>query len=69
MAAYGGDYDLLIDPIETKWDCLNVGGIWQNSPNNFDSSIQSFITLFIMTTTEGWIEFMLEGADSRGIDY
>jgi len=45
-------------PLETKWDCFNYGGAWMNRPNNFDSALEAFVTLFIMTTTEGWIEFM-----------
>ena len=32
--------------IKTKQDCLDQGGIWKNSNNNFDNTINSMLTLF-----------------------
>ena len=33
--------------IETKWDCLNYGGMWRPSLLNFDDTVQGLLTLFI----------------------
>lgn len=46
----------------------DAGGFWENSDTNFDNIIQASMTLFEMSTTEGWIQVMNLGIDSRGID-
>ena len=53
----------MIGKINTKWDCLNLGGEWINSNANFDNALQSMITCFQMATTEGWNLVMWEGVD------
>lgn len=56
-------------PIITKNDCLDYGGSWVNADYNFDNIIQAIITLFLLSTTEGWITLMEQGIDSVGIGY
>jgi hypothetical protein len=56
-----------ITSIDTKYDCINYGGLWRNKPINFDDIPNALLTLFIMTTTEGWVVFMNDAVDSRGI--
>lgn len=55
------------DKIVTKYDCINHGGIWRNHDVNFDSIINSATALFIMSTNEGWVEFMNQAVDSTNI--
>jgi len=45
-----------------------MGGSWVNKSYNFDNVINAIVTLFVMSTTEGWIGLMSDGIDSRGID-
>jgi hypothetical protein len=56
-----------IEQIDTKYDCINYGGHWVNKPINFDNIPNALVALFIMTTTEGWVVFMNDAVDSRGI--
>lgn len=48
-------------------DCISLGGEWVNRKANFDSTINAMLTLFIMMTTEGWVDVMNDGVDSVGI--
>jgi len=54
--------------IDTKDDCLKAGGEWKRKKQHFDNTVNAMITLFSMTQTEGWIEVMYDGIDSRSID-
>jgi len=65
------DDDQLLDVekyVTTKFDCLNLGGAWINSDQNFDNVAEAMSTLFQMATTEGWIDMMNRGVDSVSID-
>jgi len=53
------------DKINTKFDCLNYGGIWKNHDINFDTIPNSVWALFVMSTNEGWVDFMHMAVDSR----
>ena len=55
--------------IETKWDCLNVGGEWVNKVFNFDDILNAIVNLFVMTTTAGWSEVVFYTLKSTTIDY
>ena len=44
--------------IVTRFDCLNYGGEWVNHNYNYDSVLNSLRTLFILQSTEGWIDTM-----------
>lgn len=44
--------------ISTKIDCMNYGGDWVNSDYNFDNVLNALQLLFVVSTTEGWIEIM-----------
>lgn len=48
-------------------ECFDVGGSWVNKDYNFDNVLNAMITLFILATTEGWIDLMSSGVDSVGI--
>jgi|LauGreDrversion4_2_1035121.scaffolds.fasta_scaffold194868_2 hypothetical protein len=44
--------------VQTKFDCINQGGTWQNADQNFDDIFNAMSTLFQISTTEGWIDIM-----------
>lgn len=58
------DYNLIND----KTDCLEQGGEWVSSDQNFDNTLVSMFTLFQMMTTEGWLDVFYSSLDARGID-
>jgi hypothetical protein len=39
-----------------------------NKDENFDNIMNAVATLFVMSTTEGWIDIMASGIDATGID-
>ena len=49
------------------YDCINYGGTWRNHDVNFDSIFESVSALFIMSTNEGWVDFMNQAVDSINI--
>ncbi len=53
----------------SKWDCLNSGGYWKNSFQNFDNIGQAMSTLFIMTNTVLWADVMYLSTRLNGLDY
>jgi hypothetical protein len=50
--------------IESKWDCLNTGGVWVNPDLNFDNVFNSMESLFVLQSTEGWVDMMFNGIDA-----
>lgn len=62
------DFEYFDDLIKTKWDCLNIGGEWENPDLNFDNTAQSMLTLMTIQTTEGWIGVMWDSVDAVGIE-
>jgi len=60
------DYGVNLDVIRTNLDCLNYGGEWINPDLNFDTTMQSVLTLATIQTTEGWISVMWDSVDSVG---
>lgn len=39
-------FDMGMNIINTKWDCLDTGGIWKNERFNFDNIFTAIATLF-----------------------
>ena len=54
--------------IATKLECMDYGGSWVNSRLNFDNILLAIVTLFVIASTEGWIDLMWQGVDSVGIN-
>lgn len=50
----------------TKFDCNEAGGAWVVYDSNFDNIQQAMLTLFIVSTLEGWPDIMLQSVDSTG---
>jgi|TARA_B110000305_G_scaffold241048_1_gene313600 hypothetical protein len=58
----------LVDKIRDKYDCMDYGGDWINKDQNFDNVGSSFITLFNVMTTEGWIGVMWDAVDANVVN-
>jgi len=56
--------------INTKAECIATAGAdaWINRPYNFDHLGNSLMTLFVLSSIDGWVEIMYHGIDSVGID-
>ena len=54
--------------IKTKWDCIDNGSVWLEFDSNFDNVFLGILTLFEMSTTEGWVEVMYLGWATTDID-
>ena len=44
----------LMSNVDTKFDCINLGGSWINRNENFDNIGSAILTLFELMITEGW---------------
>ena len=55
--------------MQSKWECVNSGGLWVNRTFNFDNMIIAMVTFFTMSTTAGWAEMMIHTISSTEIDY
>ncbi|CAD8151145.1 unnamed protein product [Paramecium pentaurelia] len=64
----GAYYYCDIQEVDDKLECFDKGGSWSNKNFNFDNVLNAMITLFVISTTEGWINLMSDGIDSRGIN-
>ena len=60
--------EIFADKIIDKFDCMDYGGDWVNKDQNFDNVGASFITLFNVMTTEGWIGVMWDAVDANVIN-
>jgi len=48
---------------------LNAGGIWDTQVYTFDDIPNAMITLFVMSTTAGWQDVLINSITSKDIDY
>jgi len=60
--------DGCLEHFEDGAQCLQQGGHWIRQNRNFDSVRFAMMTLFEISTTEGWIDVMHSAADARGVD-
>lgn len=56
----------LIQQIIDKYECVNYGGSWERIQYNFDDIFSALFILFQIITTEGWLDVMFNGVDTRG---
>jgi hypothetical protein len=57
---------LIAHEIETQQDCLDLSGVWENKDSHFDNTLNGMLTLFVISTTEGWLDIMYSGVDAVG---
>jgi hypothetical protein len=43
----------------TQYECNNAGGSWERFDSNYDNIMQAMMTLFVVSTLEGWPDVML----------
>lgn len=46
--------------------CVEQGGRWINTDQHFNNLLDGWVSLFEISTTEGWVDLMYMAADSRG---
>lgn len=63
-----GACDIALHSVLDKTDCELGGGIWQRREYNFDNVVEAVLTLFVVSSRDGWIEIMRNGMDVVGVD-
>ncbi len=51
--------------IDTMQDCMDYGGDWIQGDTNFDNIAQAMSAMFKISMTEGWLDIMKQGINSR----
>ena len=54
-----------------KTQCLELsanGNRWVNHKYNFDNLGQALMSLFVLSSKDGWVNIMYQGLDAVGID-
>ncbi|XP_038274927.1 voltage-dependent T-type calcium channel subunit alpha-1H isoform X2 [Dermochelys coriacea] len=54
--------------ISTKADCTSVHYRWVRRKYNFDNLGQALMSLFVLSSKDGWVNIMYNGLDAVGID-
>jgi hypothetical protein len=68
VSLFGGKfYRCSHDVHNTKSSCEADGHTWKNSDSNFDNVAEAMITLFIISSLEGWPDIMYNAVD--GTEY
>uniref|UniRef100_A0A0N4ZXQ4 Ion_trans domain-containing protein n=1 Tax=Parastrongyloides trichosuri TaxID=131310 RepID=A0A0N4ZXQ4_PARTI len=58
-----------VNDVVTKSDCLAVSGNkWVNHRYNFDNLGQALMSLFVLSSKDGWVSIMYQGIDAVGVD-
>lgn len=68
---FGGKFHYCsIDKLQYSFaeTCEKAGGEWMRYDANFDSVPHSMLTLFIISTLEGWPDIMYQAVDATNID-
>ena len=52
----------------TKYECNVNGGSWLRFNGNFDDIFQAMLTLFTVSSLEGWPDIMIAAVDTVGVD-
>jgi len=70
VSLFGGKFYTCENPeVETKELCETLGYTWQNADSNFDNVLEAMLTLFIVSSLEGWPSIMHQGVDAYKVDY
>jgi len=54
--------------LRKKYDCNVAGGSWRVYDSNYDNVMNAMMTLFIVSTLEGWPDIMYSSWDATQID-
>jgi len=57
--------------VKNKTQCLELSGNgnrWVNHKYNFDNLGQALMSLFVLSSKDGWVSIMYQGLDAVGLD-
>ncbi|XP_037914604.1 voltage-dependent T-type calcium channel subunit alpha-1G isoform X4 [Hermetia illucens] len=55
--------------VKNKTDCLAIeGNVWVNRKYNFDDLGKALMSLFVLSSRDGWVNIMYTGLDAVGVD-
>lgn len=58
-----------IKGVKNKTDCLSIpGNAWINRKYNFDDLGKALMSLFVLSSRDGWVNIMYTGLDAVGVD-
>ncbi|XP_061497751.1 voltage-dependent T-type calcium channel subunit alpha-1G isoform X7 [Anopheles gambiae] len=58
-----------IKGVKNKQDCLAIeGNVWINRKYNFDDLGKALMSLFVLSSRDGWVNIMYTGLDAVGVD-
>jgi hypothetical protein len=58
-----------IKGVRNKTDCLDrQGNVWINRKYNFDDLGKALMSLFVLSSRDGWVSIMYTGLDAVGVD-
>lgn len=58
-----------IKNVKNKTDCLAIdGNVWVNRKYNFDDLGKALMSLFVLSSRDGWVNIMYTGLDAVGVD-
>lgn len=58
-----------IKHVKNKTECLAVpGNVWINRKYNFDDLGKALMSLFVLSSRDGWVNIMYTGLDAVGVD-
>ena len=63
---FGGTFvHCSLDPykLHTELECLRAGGQWETYDHNFDNVGYAFVTLYVVSSLEGWPDIMINSLD------
>ena len=61
--------DIAHKNIKTKADCLKYPqNRWLNQKYNFDNLGQALMSLFVLSSKDGWVDIMYHGLDAVGVN-
>ncbi|XP_035773976.1 voltage-dependent T-type calcium channel subunit alpha-1G-like isoform X5 [Anopheles albimanus] len=58
-----------IKGVRNKSECLSIeGNVWINRKYNFDDLGKALMSLFVLSSRDGWVNIMYTGLDAVGVD-
>lgn len=58
-----------IKTVRNKSECLAIeGNVWVNRKYNFDDLGKALMSLFVLSSRDGWVNIMYTGLDAVGVD-
>jgi len=58
----------LMITVLTKGDCISIGGEWINQTYNYDNLFNALLTLFYVSSFDGWVDVLFYSIDAVGVD-